>query len=258
MSSYNKTEWANNNNPPINADNLNKIEQGLKVLYDSLGEISQGYLSVQNDIIALQGMIESISTTELLGATEAAQDAADAANNLVGAFEEDGTTVKKATNATSADSADMATTGPASSIGFYYPLHDGPSAGGSLMWNTVYDTDYGQWLTIGPTGSDANVIWTDLDFVPSGAKAVRVTLTAKINSGSSTLGNSISCKVAKVDTTESIGPCVEVIRQSTAANLSSKAIDVKLDNSRIFWFRWDKNITSGSGDVELYLEGYYK
>lgn len=66
MSSYNKTEWANNNNPPINADNLNKIEQGLKVLYDSLGEISQGYLSVQNDIIALQGMIESIPTTELL------------------------------------------------------------------------------------------------------------------------------------------------------------------------------------------------
>lgn len=167
-------------------------------------------------------------------------------------------TATHAVSADSADSADTATTGPASSIGFYYPLHDGPSAGGSLMWNTVYDTDYGQWLTIGPTGSDANVIWTDLDFVPSGAKAVRVTLTAKINSGSSTLGNSISCKVAKVDTTESIGPCVEVIRQSTAANLSSKAIDVKLDNSRIFWFRWDKNITSGSGDVELYLEGYYK
>jgi hypothetical protein len=184
-------------------------------------------------------------------------------------FESDGVTAKSAASATTATTAEScsgnsatattsetAVTGPEDSLGFFYSLNT-PFYNASVD-NILTCTESGgpvsrgSWYTVGPTGSGASVIWSALDSLPDGTKAIKINLYAR---------SSYSDRVISMSFTEASastgGICIAAQNQTNEFNV----IDLKINVNKRFKFRWDLTTGTYSANTMLanaYLQGYWK
>lgn len=152
------------------------------------------------------------------------------------------------------EAAKRAITGPTSSIGFWYLLHEVFGAGNEITRNNTHSDD-GSWLTVGPTGSGANIIWDELDNIPVNAKAVLISFDATLKNGG-TGTSSIAVRVRKnggIYTNPSY-QCSASGYVASEYDTSGKTIIVSLNN-RIFDLYWYK-VGSFTGSWAAYLDGY--
>jgi hypothetical protein len=152
--------------------------------------------------------------------------------------------------------AGEAITGPSASGGFFYFAGEAPYSGTAIQ-RISEDSDSGSWLTVGPTGSGATVIWNVLDSVPSGAKAIKINGVA---TAAGSVGNYISCKVRKNGSSINPGEFLYAYTLvyefgQTRTSYCYNTVDVQLDSNRKFQFYWNK---SGINlDLLIQLEGWY-
>jgi hypothetical protein len=162
--------------------------------------------------------------------------------------------------------AATATTGPATSWGFYYPAHedDGPFTG-TFIERDEHDTDNCVWLSVGPTGSGADIIWTELDAVPAGAKAIKITALIKLTAKDLNASGSAHLFIRPVGSTKDVGAATIYPIVATEAkgqytrDCNSNTVDVKLDANKKFELQWWTGAAQYQ-DFYLYvgLEGWYK
>jgi hypothetical protein len=57
---YIPTTWFNEQEPPINASNLNKIEQGIKMVADCVNELNTVIGQLENDMYVLQQRVDQL------------------------------------------------------------------------------------------------------------------------------------------------------------------------------------------------------
>jgi hypothetical protein len=162
-------------------------------------------------------------------------------------------------NADTATLADTATTGPGASLGFLYLLNAGVMAGQPLSRKNS-DLDIDTWLSVGPTGSGADIEWPALDDIPTDAKAVYLSLSASADHREAAVGEvSVGCMLRKDDT---VTPSAQVVfaeaRTQDAVNYNNVIAVVSLED-RTFQLYWTKQLV-GSLDtmfLDIYLEGYF-
>ncbi len=131
---------------------------------------------------------------------------------------------------------------------------------GTVLSRTQASSDNNTWLTIGPTGSGATVIWTELDKVPLGAKALRLNMLAWATHAT---GDAAATHYIR-GTVRGLGwgsPAYDMIRASALNpgddDWASNTVDVPADYRR-FEFRWEKVSGSANGTlgIWLFLEGW--
>lgn len=87
---YTKTVWSNNNEPALNADNLNHIEQGIYDAHDSLsGKVDkvQGKGLSQNDFTdTLKGKLDGIDMSSKLNKANVAEDYSSSSTYALGEY----------------------------------------------------------------------------------------------------------------------------------------------------------------------------
>jgi len=137
--------------------------------------------------------------------------------------------------------------------GLFYLATDTPLSG-TRIYRSVDSSDSNQWLTVGPTGSGADVIWTALDAVPSGARAAKLHLSVygKHNTAES---QGAGVYIRKAGST--VTPAMAVFVSGQLANESCKAyntIEVALVDRQLE-FRWHASFNSYA--IEMYLLGWY-
>lgn len=137
--------------------------------------------------------------------------------------------------------------------GLFYLATDTPLSG-TRIYRGEGSSDSNQWLTVGPTGSGADVIWTALDAVPSGARAAKLHLSVygKHNTAGS---QGAGVYIRKAGST--VTPAMAVSVSGQLANESCQAyntIEVALVD-RQFEFRWYASFNSYA--IAMYLLGWY-
>ena len=206
-----------------------------------------GLINLENTTLGIEAQM--LEATEAAGeAAEAAQTAADKVDNLVStAFEEDETTVKKATHAGSADR------GLSSIAGFFYFAHEAPYAG-TYLDGTFYST----WSSVGPTGSGADKIWTELDSLPSNIKGIKITIAVEVVSN--TLAYvSAGIRVRKNGSTVIPGYCcwaASSVKVDGVYTSDRNTVDVLIDSNKKFQISGYQSGSTVSA-CKIYLEGYY-
>lgn len=166
------------------------------------------------------------------------------------------TAVTDADNVTSTTDARPKKSGPISSMGFYY--HN-PNPSDNLT-RIQSDTDDAQWLTVGPTGSGANVIWNALDAIPFSARGIKVFIELQASHGAAAAGeHRIYCFLNKTgDTLTSSTAAYVAAWLPDMINVSVNWADVPIDDGKKFLFKWIKSvITGGSLFLDMRLLGWY-
>lgn len=164
-----------------------------------------------------------------------------------------------ATHAGSADSADTATTGPASSAGFFHFAHEAPFAGDFITNNLAIGIQ-----SVGPTGSDATIIWTELDSLPDNVKGIRIGILLEMRShpfNFITAGIKVR-KYGSETTFSTIGYCCVgtiLVKGEGLYQPSRVVVDVPVDsNKRFQFYNFCQGSTSGYWPTcQVFLEGYY-
>lgn len=142
--------------------------------------------------------------------------------------------------------------------GLFYLATDTPLSG-TRIYRGEGSSDSNQWLTVGPTGSGADVIWTALDAVPSNARAARLNLSAAALHWSSTSGSlSILLYVRKKGSGTDVRPAVAAqAHLALSTDEAHNTVDVELSD-RMFEMQWEKATTSDCHvNVRIHLEGWY-
>lgn len=163
-------------------------------------------------------------------------------------LEEDGVTAKKAT------------TGPDASAGFPYLVHDGPYQGTYFgRTSSTGFSDVNTWLTVGPTGSGANIIWTELDSLPSSTKAICINVYANVGGPAGVTGDLIRCRFsANVASPSGIISVLEArVQNPPQYAMATNTVKVKLDANKIFKFYYEKAGTGGFHYLQCFLQEYY-
>ena len=162
-------------------------------------------------------------------------------------FEADGVTVKEATHAGSADR------GLSSIAGFFYFAHEAPYAG-TYLDGTFYST----WSSVGPTGSGADKIWTELDSLPSNIKGIKITIAVEVVSN--TLAYvSAGIRVRKNGSTVIPGYCcwaASSVKVDGVYTSDRNTVDVLIDSNKKFQISGYQSGSTVSA-CKIYLEGYY-
>lgn len=153
--------------------------------------------------------------------------------------------------------AATATTGPSTSIGFSYLLNEAPNSGTALERNES-NSDNGSWITVGPTGSGAALIWTALNSLPAGVKSIKLGFVAEsIHSSAPNGANYIQAYVRKNGS--SVVPDRWVVNAYTYLSNDTEyditTAECQVDTNKIFQLLWNKLIT-GSAYIRIYLNGY--
>lgn len=122
-----------------------------------------------------------METGNILTNAATSNNAANVTTNINGhaitdIFESDGVTSKNATNAITAK------TGPNTSWGFYYPTGNTTLSNLYTINNIKSDSGYSWEYLVGPTGSGCYIIFTQLDSLPIGVKAIKYKIFHRIYS----------------------------------------------------------------------------
>jgi hypothetical protein len=169
----------------------------------------------------------------------------------------DGALHATADDATHATAADTATTGPAASLGFPYYLQEP-----GVFNNTLTFSSDIPWVnySIGPTGSGADRIWTAMDAIPDGAKAVLLNFRAIAEHGAGVAGvNGVLLNVYDPPGGVDIVDVVKAFANlpDEVAYNNNSAI-VRLDNNRCFWANASRQIVAGgTASVEIRIQAYF-
>lgn len=142
----------------------------------------------------------------------------------------------------------------AGAAGMFYFASSSPYGGTSIARSTNEISEGWSNYAVGPTGSGASIIWTALDNVPSGAKAVRLNLRAMLAHGSDAQGGNF----LRLDVG---GGHVLDLRADLPNELSNAAttVDVVLDGQRKFNVGWLlQPVSSRIAQIEIFLAGWYK
>jgi hypothetical protein len=147
--------------------------------------------------------------------------------------------------------------------GFLYLQEAGAvsSVGFTITRNQTH-IDNNIWLTIGPTGSGADIIWSLLDALPVGTKAVKLHIEGTSRHlGGSPYWQYIQAFFRKNGSTYNFPRWVVMVSTGATNQISSSVglVDVLLDNQKKFQFKWQKNVSSpGECDLLIDLAGYWK
>lgn len=142
----------------------------------------------------------------------------------------------------------------AGAAGMFYFAPSIPYGGTSIARATDEISEGWSSYVVGPTGSGASIIWTALDNVPSGAKAVRLYLRAMLAHGSDAQGGNF----LRLDIGH--GHVLD-LRADLPNELSNAAttVDVRLDGQRKFEVAWQlQSVSSHLAQIEIFLAGWYK
>lgn len=153
----------------------------------------------------------------------------------------------------------VAASGPAASAGFFYFANDAPGSGIPIT-RSHNDIDTGAFLSVGPTGSGAAVIWSTLDAAPAGARGVRLfVLAGAIHGAGAAATHKITCIFRK----KGSAAIPNITAQAWAyltneTDYTQSFIDVQLDANRMFEFNWEKvAVAGGQLTMSIYLIGWY-
>jgi len=112
------------------------------------------------------------------------------------------------------------------------------------------------WESVGPTGSGADNIWTDLDDIPAGVKAVII--NARLDVTGTTIAPTRTLRLRKTGSAEAgMGDDGQVEGETSTDNkliVQYMTFTVPVDSSGRFDVRWDGNGASGS--VVIYKVGF--
>ncbi len=149
---------------------------------------------------------------------------------------------------------------PVASAGFFHFAGDAPFAGTALVRFEGGTQDSGSWLTVGPTGSGAGVIWTALDAVPVNATGIRVNVHGYAAHGTNAAGmHEVKLKVRKAGSAVAPEWAIWVLAYLTnEVNIQRHTFDIPLSASRTFQMYWYRDAQAGGYyTLQLYLEGWY-
>ena len=138
--------------------------------------------------------------------------------------------------------------------GLFYLATDTPLSGTRIYRGEGY-SDSNRWLTVGPTGSGADVIWTALDAVPSGARAAKLHLSVFGEHSHIAGSQEAGVYIRKAGST--VTPASAVFVSGQLADESCTAyntIEVALVDRQLE-FRWHASFNSY--DIAMYLLGWY-
>ena len=147
----------------------------------------------------------------------------------------------------------------AGAAGMFYFANRSPYTGASFARYTS-NLENG-WIsyTVGPTGSDASIVWTELNKVPSSAKAIRLNLRAMLGHGSDAQqGTELVLGIGT--TANSYGDAL-ALRADLSMEYAKAAntVDVVLDEQRKFYIV--SQLQAGPNRVvnfEIFLAGWYQ
>ncbi len=80
MSTYTPTVWANNLDPAINADNLNKLEAGVNSAHVEIEQLVDGTVSVAKADLATHAISVDVATQTTIGGARIWVDSTDPLN----------------------------------------------------------------------------------------------------------------------------------------------------------------------------------
>jgi len=114
--------------------------------------------------------------------------------------------------------------------------------------------------TIGPTGSGANVVWSQLDNVSSTSKHIIVSFCIKTIHSNDAAATCISdARILFNDANNYIlGRLIAYANLANEITFSGSQVDILLDSNKIFKIDWDRTVTTNSTH-SLYglITGYY-
>ncbi len=260
-----KTNWSPED--PVGPGDLTRIERNAQAIElgdrtldaaqaptGNTGTLRQILSWIVNRIKAITGGANWWSTpaTTLAGA-KAHMDANMAAGTVHG--------VKAGTAANNMLRLDSSGKVPSSVMpgaGLFYFASDAPYSGEALAKRSS-DSDDQQWLTVGPTGSGADVIWAALDAVPQNARAVRLNLRVDADVGFDL--NKAQWFILCVRKTGSTVTPAAAIAGSVLLQGESpvflNSVGVQLNNRKFdIWWRKSEDLDAHF-DLYIILEGWY-
>jgi hypothetical protein len=137
---------------------------------------------------------------------------------------------------------------PPASAGFHYLAGDAPYSGTVLSHTSI---PANAWKTVGPTGSGADVIWTALDALPNGVRAVRLNLSA---SAAGNVDDYVICYLRKRGS--SVVPREAIFAKCAVSghgNNSYNTVTVAVNTSKLFEVKWITLAVSGYA-LDMFLE----
>lgn len=142
-------------------------------------------------------------------------------------------------------------------------LQDGGTSYGTFF--TSFEVTEEAWETVGPTGSGATNIWTAMDNLPSGARILKamayVSLVPTASTSSVSVASYItSGAVASPSVVASNRFVLESINMNSAGSgegvITKRAIDIPLDEDRVFKVYWDESNNSSAQSLIFYYMGF--
>lgn len=121
----------------------------------------------------------------------------------------------------------------------------------------VTDLTKNTWESVGPTGSGATNIWSDLDVIPATATHAIFNLYASASDTTTISYASIKCREN--------GSVVDIGHQSGAftrsfiagsSNVSTRTLFVPLDGNNVFEAEWDSDSPDTTEIASIYLDGW--
>jgi hypothetical protein len=138
---------------------------------------------------------------------------------------------------------------------FYFAA--GSPYSGTRIERTESSTDAGSWLTVGPTGSGANVIWTALDSLPTDARGARLNTRIGAGHGDNASGSEVYFYIRKKQSGADVYPVDECrLNAKWEMNYAHNTVDVELVEGQ-FEMQWKKSGDFASFSLSIYLEGWY-